>query len=66
MRVSHKVSKIASKYLESTYIEKATKFNIMSDLEVMGVKVRPWIDEVTMRDIAIVVSRRILENGVSE
>ena len=66
MRVSKKVHKIASKYLESTYIKSATKFNVMSDLETMGVQVRPWIDEVTMRDIAIVVSRRILENGVSE
>ena len=52
--------------MESTYIKSATKFNVMLDLETMGVQVRPWIDEVTMRDIAIVVSRRILENGVSE
>lgn len=66
MRISKKVYAIASKYLESEYLKKVSKYNLICDLESMGVSVRPWIDEVTMKDIAIVTSRRILENGVSK
>jgi hypothetical protein len=64
MRISNKIYNVSRKYLNQTYIKSASKFNIKCDLEVMGVNVKPWLDDKTVRDIAIVVARRILENGV--
>ena len=55
---------VSAKYLEPTYIKNESKYHIQCDLEAMGVTVKPWLDDATVRDIAIVVARRILENGV--
>lgn len=66
MRISKKVYNIACRYMTSTYIESVGKSEIIEDLEVLGVTVRPWLDEKTILSIAKVVSDNIVKNGVSK
>lgn len=66
MRVSKRVYNIACRYMVSTYIESVSKMEIIEDLEVLGISVRPWLDEKTLLKIAKVVSGSIVENGVSK
>ena len=65
MRISKKVFGVAVKYLDVDYIKTTQKFKKVEDLKTMGVDIKPWLDENTVNDVLIVVSRRILENGVN-
>lgn len=65
MRITNRVYNVSKKYLNPTYITSTPKYVLKNDLEVMGVDVKSWLDEQTLKDIAVVVARRILENGVN-
>lgn len=63
MKITNKVYNVAVKYLDKGYVESLSKMRITSDLSNMGVEVKPWIDEKTIKDLAIVLSSRVLESS---